>query len=334
MNVNKNADTNIFFNTNVKRCEHTDKDINATTPNTKNTTITTKNMQKNAVRYVCDSCYFICSKKSNYDNHLLTSKHINTTKYNTSDSILSKEYICDCGKLYNHRASLFNHKKKCRYFEDKNTSNSHPYAQQKNSDNQELIKLLIKENADFKNIILELVKYNATNINNTNTHTNSHNKTFNLHFFLNEQCKDAMNMSEFINSIQLKLDDLENVGKLGYVEGISNIIIKQLNDTDMHKRPLHCSDIKRETLYIKEEDKWEKEGPENTKMKKVIKTVEKKNIELITEWVDGHPRYRENTSRENDTYLKLLTETMSGDDDNVNKVIKNISKEVIIDKKE
>ena len=149
---------------------------------------------------------------------------------------------------------------------------------------------------------------------------------------VNEQCKDAMNMSEFINQIQLKLSDLETVGKVGYVEGISNIIIKKLNDTDMYKRPLHCSDSKRETLYIKEEDKWEKESPENTKMKKMIKTVDNKNIGLISEWKDHHPDHRESMCRDNDTYLKILVESMSGDEEHVGKVLKKISKEVVIDK--
>jgi hypothetical protein len=176
------------------------------------------------------------------------------------------------------------------------------------------------------------MKNSSLGINNNHHNTNSNNKTFNLQFFLNEQCKDAMNMSEFINQIQLKLSDLENVGKLGYVEGISNIIIKKLNDTDMYKRPLHCSDAKRETLYIKEEDKWEKESPENTNMKKMVKKVDYKNIGLIGEWKDQHPDHRESTCPDNDTYLKILVQSMSGDEEHVEKVIKKISKEVTIDK--
>jgi uncharacterized protein YegL len=141
-----------------------------------------------------------------------------------------------------------------------------------------------------------------------------------------------MNMSEFINSIQLKLSDLENIGKHGYIEGMSNIIIKQLKNTDMYKRPVHCSDAKRETLYVKEENKWEKEGPDNNNMIKAVHGVDKKNYQLLNTWKEAHPKFLDGQSNQCDEYMKLMSKIMDGDKENINKVIKRVSKEVVIDK--
>ena len=168
--------------------------------------------------------------------------------------------------------------------------------------------------------------------NNNNTTVNSHNKTFNLQFFLNEECKDAMNMTEFINSIELKLSDLENIGKVGYVEGMSNIIIRKLNDTDIYKRPVHCSDAKRETLYVKEENKWEKEGPENSKMLKAVYGMNKKNYMMLNVWKDAHPKCLDGQTKQCDDYMKIMSKVMDGNKENINKVIKKVARQVVIDK--
>ena len=176
----------------------------------------------------------------------------------------------------------------------------------------------------------EKIQPNTINSNNVNTTTN--NKIFNLQFFLNEECKDAMNMSEFINSIQLKISDLENIGKNGYVEGMSNIIIKQLNDTDMYKRPVHCSDAKRETLYVKEENKWEKETQETKQMLTAVRGVNKKNFQLLTTWKETHPKCMDSKSNQSDEYMKVVSKVMDGDVENINKVIKKVAKEVVIEK--
>ena len=181
-------------------------------------------------------------------------------------------------------------------------------------------------------------KIQPTIINsNSNNSTNSNNKTFNLQFFLNEECKDAMNMSEFINSIQLKLSDIENIGKVGYVEGMSNIIIKKLNDTDMYKRPVHCisvasTDAKRETLYVKEENKWEKEGPENSKMIKAVYGMNKKNYMMLNVWKDAHPKCLDGQTKQCDDYMKIMSKVMDGNKENINKVIKKVARQVVIDK--
>jgi hypothetical protein len=301
----------------------------------------TKKDNKNYKIFICEICDFRCSKKCNYDKHIVTRKHINNDNslHKKGEIEQIKKYKCECGKEYNHRQGLYTHKKKCKPMEHLDASNN-------------IIDVLINENKDFKNIIMELVKNNndlqkqmidvCQKIQPSNTNINSHNnttnnKTFNLQLFLNEECKDALNMSEFINSIELKMSDLENIGKLGYVEGMSNIIIKQLNDTDMYKRPVHCigiasSDAKRETLYVKEENKWEKEGPDNNKLIKAVHSVDKKNYLMLNKWKDAHPKYLDGQSKQCDDYMKLMSKVMDSDKENINKVIKKVAKEVVIDK--
>ena len=160
---------------------------------------------------------------------------------------------------------------------------------------------------------------------------NCYNQTFNMNLFLNEQCKDAMNMKDFVNSIQLNTDDLESVGKLGYVEGMSNILITNLNKTELHKRPVHCSDIKRETLYVKDADKWEREGPDHAKMVNAVLAVEHKNVSLMGEWAARHPRCMDSNTKENAQYFKLSkTVTDGAEDGNISKIIKRVAKNVII----
>ena len=291
--------------------------------------------EKNGGKYTCNFCDFNSSQHSDYKRHVLTRKHKNRTILNGLEQKKLENFICkNCNKTYKARNSLWYHSKKC-------ATNLTII----NDDN--VISTLVKENSDFKNLVLEVVKSNQTlqqqmnelyksgSIITNNSYTNNNNKTFNLQFFLNEQCKDAMNITDFINSVTLSLSDLENMGTSGYVNGISSIIIKELRGLDITKRPVHCSDAKRETLYIKDEDKWEKECPENTKMKTAIRNVEKKNIKLISEWTDKHPKFTNSTTKENDEYLQILIETMGGKGDyekNKNKVIKNIAKEVVIDK--
>ena len=290
---------------------------------------------KVANKFKCIGCHYICSKKSDYNKHLSTKKHIKGIIGNEETNKLSVDYKCKkCNKLYKTNSGLWKHLKNCMQNTDINVSTN-------------VIQQLINENKDFKNIIVELVKSNTEiqkqmvdvcqkiTPNNTtiiNTNSNNHNKTFNLQFFLNEECKDALNMSDFINSIELKLSDLENMGKLGYVEGMSNIIIKQLNNTELNKRPVHCSDAKRETLYVKDEDKWEKEGPENKKMIKAVRGVDKKNYQMLNAWKTTYPKCLDSKSKQNDEYMILMSKVMDGDAENVNKVIKKVAKEVIIDK--
>ena len=256
--------------------------------------------------------------------HLLTPKHEMAKKRltNTNKKVPESTYEifrCDnCDKIYKHQSSLCKHKKICK----KNETN-----------NDKLVEYLMKENSELKNIIIETCKnLNSSSINN-NSNSFNNNKTFNLQFFLNETCKDAMNIMDFVDSIKLQLSDLEKVGELGYVEGISNIIVKNLKEMDITERPVHCTDSKRETLYVKDEDKWEKENENKNKLKKVIKRVANKNINMLQEFKTKYPDCIYSDSKKSDQYNKIIIEAFKLDDIEKNeKIIKNISKEVKIDK--
>jgi hypothetical protein len=262
----------------------------------------------------------------------MTLKHQNTDKILTNtdapelkSSAAKNSYFCDCGKEYKHRQSLFNHRKYCNHFEDTSNFND-----------KNLIITLLNQNNKLQSQIIDLCKdKNITTINYENN-INSNNKTFNLNLFLNEYCKDAMNITDFVDSLKLQLSDLENVGKLGFVEGISNIIVKNLKALDVNKRPVHCSDSKREVMYIKDEDKWEKENEDKHKLRLVIKKIANKNTKLIPQFKEKYPDCVKSNSPHSDKFNKLIIEAMGGsgdnDDEKEDKIIKKIAKEVIIDK--
>jgi hypothetical protein len=213
-----------------------------------------------------------------------------------------------------------------------------PHENEKLLDEKEIIVTLLQQNNTLQAQLLELCKEKSsiTNINNTGPQIISNNKTFNLNVFLNEHCKDAMNIMDFVDSLKLQLTDLENVGKLGYVEGISNIIVKNLRELDVHKRPVHCSDSKREVMYIKDENKWEKENDEKNKLRKVIKKIANKNSRLLPQFKEKYPDCIKSSSPYSDQYNKLIIEAMGGSGDNElekeDKIIRKIAKNVLIDK--
>ena len=307
--------------------------------------MTTEKVPTSSVKFYCKLCDYESYRYSQYERHLNTTKHQNTTKYNNIVPEI-KSYTCECKKIYYHRASLYNHKKKC-----------HPQPQAMSNENisinnSEEIKILIKENNDFKHIILDMIKNNTetqkqsneiqekmievcktNNITNSNnTMNNSNNKTFNLQVFLNEQCKDAMNLSDFMESIQLSLEDLENMEKLGYVECMFKNIFGDMEFISIFDRPFHCSDFKRGIIYIKENGVWEKEEMGYTRLINAIRIVEKKNFKLLKEWTEKHPSFSDYNSPDNDKYVKLFGETMNGDKHNLSKLIRKLSKECVIDK--
>jgi hypothetical protein len=199
----------------------------------------------------------------------------------------------------------------------------------------------MKENSEMKNMMLEqqnmMMDVIKTGTHNNITNTNSHNKTFNLNFFLNETCKNALNIDEFVSSIKVSLDDLENTGRQGYIEGISSIILNKLKNLNHYDRPIHCADQKREILYIKNDNQWTKDDEQKTNLSKAIKEVANKNIKQISEWQKLNPEYNDPDSKQNDKYMKIVLNSMSGSTveeqkNNINKIIKNVAKEVIIEK--
>ena len=309
-----------------------------------------KKMPENANLFICELCDFTCCKKSNYDKHLSTSKHKNLTNPNSLiNKNADKQNICNCGKIYKHSSTLSAHKKTCTIAPQTNPSENTGVIKLLINENKELInenKELINDNKDFKNLILELMKSNSDlqkqmievckTSNNTTIHKNSHNKTFNMQIFLNEHCKDAMNIKDFADSFQLQISDLEKVGHLGYVDGISDIIIKKLNELDVYKRPIHCSDTKRDTVYVHADNIWTKENSDHEQVRTLVQRITAKNIRLIPVWQDMYPNSRNNMHQLNDTYMSLTRQAMGGYGgtipENETKIIKKIAKTVFIDK--
>jgi hypothetical protein len=283
---------------------------------------------KKLIEYLCEKCDFSACNKNDYNRHLVTKKHIfNENQCFSIEKTQKNSFACECGKTYKDNSGLWRHKKKCL---ETDKPNDKANDKTNNLDEKELIMMLIKQNTE----LLEIVK-NGTH-NTTNNTNNSHNKTFNLNMFLNETCKNAMNINDFVDSLQLQISDLEKVGEVGYIEGISSIIIKNLNAMDITKRPIHCTDKKRETMYIRDEDKWEKEDEKKAKLHKMVKNVAYKNINLISDFQELHPDWKKINSKYSDQINKIIIESMGGKGDNEyekeEKIIKRVAKEVFVDK--
>ena len=290
-------------------------------------------LPKVALKFYCDYCDYTTCKKSSYDKHMSTDKHKNNE--NDSKMVVEKllkvtQYECGCGKIYKYDSGYYRHKKKCL---GENT-----IINTDDPSDKELILMLIKQNSQLIQQNSDLVKNGTQNtiISNNSNNTNSNNNSFNLNFFLNETCKDAMNIMDFINSLKIELSDLENVGKAGYVTGISSIIVKNLNLLDETKRPVHCADTKREVMYVKDDNKWEKEDENKKNMKKLIKHATHKNSKLLKEYKAKYPGCEKSESKYSYAYDKLIVETFGGKGDDEegkeNKIIRNISKVTTIDK--
>jgi hypothetical protein len=302
----------------------------------------TKNEQIEQQYFFCKICDYKCSKKYNWERHLLSSKHLKVTHSSKPQknepiiiSTVKTVYFCDtCQKIYESRNGLWKHKKKCQTFCEKNI------IQTKNeTEAKQLIQYLMKENSEFKQLIIEQNKQMIEISKNSAGHHNTinSNNSFNLNFFLNETCKNAMNIMDFVNQLQVGIKALEETGRLGFSEGISKIFINGLKQIDVTDRPLHCSDSKRETIYIKDNNQWNKEDEDKSLLTNAIKHVAHKNMKQISEWTKEHPEYNDSESRQNDKYLKIVCESMSGGSQeetnkNYNKIIKNIAKETIIEK--
>ncbi len=303
---------------------------------------------KSSKKYECLTCDYITSRKSQYDRHVLTAKHLILINPKKELKILMQkvpeQFSCSCGKSYKHQSSLCAHKKKCGSKDDISNAIVETLQQPESvftlllNQNMELI----KQNQEFKDLIIEQnnkmieMAKEAKTINNTTTNNNTNNN-FNLQFFLNEQCKDALNIMDFINQLQLNTSDLDMVGRVGYSEGISKLFIRGLKELDVFKRPIHCSDLKREVLYVKDKDAWEKDNDEKKKMKNAIKYIAAKNFKQIHKWQEENPESNHYDSKKNDDYNQIILNSMGGataeeDESNYNKIIRNVAKESVIDK--
>jgi len=306
-----------------------------------------ENRKKNRHIYECKFCHYITSNKYDFKKHNNTIKHqVSVEAIETCDLAINLSqkthftpvFTCQkCNKEYKDNSGLWRHKKKCN-IENEIEENICSEIESKTNEITELkdiMKYLMKENSEMKNMMMKVIENGTQNNSINTTNTNSHNKAFNLNFFLNETCKDAMNIGEFVDSLKLQLSDLEKVGEAGYIEGISNIIVKNLKELDITKRPVHCTDKKRETIYIKDEDKWEKDE-DKSQMHKLIKRVVSKNVKMFSKFRELHPDCMKYHSKFSDQYHKIIYESMGGkgDDDyqKHEKIIKNVLKEVVIDK--
>ena len=321
-------------------------------------------MEKNDT-YRCEKCDYTTSRKFNYIKHIKTDKHKSlllgdvqqNVHFSAPNATPDKTtYRClNCNKKYMAQRSLWRHSKTCKasVAHSPTTTDKTP-VELMSSMMLEMFKTNQEQMMQMIGAVLLAVKSNTAvdavqepsihTTNNANNNltvngnmtnmSNMHNKTFNINMFLNEQCKDAMNMTEFVNTIELDTDDMKDVGKHGFVKGISKIFIENLEKTEVTKRPIHCSDIKREILYIKDDDKWERDNIKSQKLVNAVRVVEKKNVDQINNWAKENPECENSDSRANTMYMTLSRHGFDGDDDNVTKVVKNIAHNVIIDKDE
>jgi hypothetical protein len=301
-----------------------------------------ENSEKQNEVFCCKICDYICHKKQHLKQHLMSNKHKNKEFNNVENSIIisNKNWDCECGKNYKDRTGLWKHKKKCEFIKKDDL----PITENDiKNDITALTNLVLevvknnselqKQNNELQKQMLEVIKNGTVNTINNN---NSNNKTFNLQFFLNETCKNAMNIMDFVDSIKIQLSDVESIGELGYVNGMSKLIIKHLNALDENMRPVHCSDPKRESLYVKDANVWEKADPDNKKIKKAIKYISHKNICALPEWKAKYPDCIYSDSKKSDQYNHIVVEAMGGSGDNdaekADKIVKKIAKVVTIDK--
>ena len=290
--------------------------------------MTDKKMQKDANIFECKICDFKSCNKYNYIKHLSTLKHKNLQNTDNKMQKLQESYYCICGKSYKHRQSLYTHQSKCMFKDKESIIELKDDNKELKEDNKELknmIKELIKENAKQQTQISELIP--KLGVNNT-THNNTQNNKFNINVFLNEQCKDAINLSDFIKSLHVTLDQLDFTKQNGLAQGLSKSIIDNINKLSIYERPMHCTDTKRETLYIKDDDNWSKDGSKE-KLKIVIKKTSSKNYNALMDWKNLNPDYI-NSEDKTDYFTKTIS-TIGKSTTNIDdKIIKSLCKEIYI----
>jgi len=323
-------------------------------------------------KYFCNECNFNSSNKKDFTRHLTTRKHndgkdgsigsneMEAWKQEIPSIVNRNNFNCiHCNKTYMSRGSLWKHNQKCKI---NNNENAIELVENKimtdaitkpETFTNDMILELIKQNKELQNTLIEqsaaimeqntklveMTSKGQTNINNTNSNNTTNNNQFNINLFLNEQCKNAVNIVDFLNSLQVQIQDLEKTGKLGYVEGISSIFLKGLRELNVYQRPIHCTDLKRETVYVKDNDTWEKDSGEKTKLKNAIKLIAKKNLKTLPKWQQENPDFITLDTKENNDYLKIALNSLGGqseeeDEKFTGKIIRNVLKDVVIDKTE
>ena len=294
--------------------------------------------EKVATNFECKSCYYTTSKKSSFDKHLLTAKHKSVTNGDEKVAKCPHLYSCSiCDKVYNSRNGLWCHSKKCSP-NNAITENPPPVIDialvlDLIKQNKELQNVLIQESREKTELIHKLAEREPVTINgNNNNNTINNNQKFNLNFFLNETCKDAMNIQDFMENLRITFQDLLKIGNDGFVSGVSDIFIKELRDLDINKRPIHCTDAKRETIYVKENGEWNKDDADKTRLKQIIEKVEYKNVAALQQWCNENPDTKVNNTDNNLLRDKIYLQTLQGDERTRDKIIKNIAKEVVVDK--
>lgn len=305
--------------------------------------MTESSLNVNVTEFVCVACKYTTYKKNDYAKHLTTQKHTRIVESMSSGEIISNQHICGCGKSYKHQSTLCTHKKKCAFASTSTTTSK--------TMQPDTIAEIINQNKEFKELIIEqhkqlmqqsqtFIEYASNNcssiVQNTNIQNVNVNNTFNLQLFLNIDCKDALSMEDFLKTVVVQLKDLEHAQITGYSDGVSNIIVKALKALEINKRPIHCSDLKRKTMYIKEGGEWSKESEDNARVKDMIRDVECKSIKKIPDWVKEHPHCINGTHKDSTPYLKMVQQVSGGDlqkgEENINKIINTIAKEVVITK--
>jgi uncharacterized C2H2 Zn-finger protein len=313
--------------------------------------------KKQNSKYKCILCDYYTSNKKDYNRHINTKKHITCVTQNipndvtkNPESIVQFIKCKQCDKIFNNRMSLWRHSKKFCSEINSNTNDLEEDLEKKELLSKDIILELIKQNKELQNVLLEqtttVMEQNQklfemtkqVSLVNNITNNTTNNTQFNLQFFLNETCKGAMNIADFVNSLQVQIDDLEKTGKLGYVEGISGIFLRGLRELDYTMRPIHCTDLKRETVYVKDENSWEKDDDEKAKLKLAIQRVARKNMRTLPKWQEENPDFKILDTKENDAYMKIALNSMGGQTDDehekyVEKIMRNVLKEVVIEKK-
>tara|TARA_B100000161_G_scaffold165220_1_gene118084 strand:+ start:3952 stop:4860 length:909 start_codon:yes stop_codon:yes gene_type:complete len=286
-------------------------------------------------KFSCEPCKFYTNNNYDFKRHQGTKKHEKAIQLTKSSTGIQDEelFVCECGRFYKERTGLWRHKKKCNSVENQLTVTEEEEQEEEELNEKEMVLKLIKQNGELQKQIINMSKETkqVTNITNQTNH-------FNLNIFLNDHCKNAVNLIDFINSLQVSTRDLEQTGKLGYVEGLSSIFVKALKDMDVTERPIHCTDIKRETVYVKDQDKWEIEDKDKSRLKNTIKALEEKNMSSMIDWQLENPRFQIMDTKENSDYIQISLNSLGSSSEaeaskQQDKIIKNVLKEVVIEKK-